>query len=77
MKMRIINKAGVDLSLLIRSLKHHEDNSKCVVLKVHIFEDRSFILVDYNGIVITKWKGNIDEFIYAPYSTDMEIISIM
>ena len=53
-KMRIINKAGVDLSLLIRSLKHHEDNSKCVVLKVHIFEDRSFILVDYNYFLPRK-----------------------
>lgn len=77
MIMRIVNKAGVDLSLLSRRLRHYEDNTQCVVLKVHINEDRSFILVDYDGKVITKWKGNIDEFIHGMYSTDMEIISIM
>ena len=77
MIMNIVNKAGVDLSLLIRNLRHYEEYTHSVVLRVRIFEDRTFTLVDYDGNVITKWKGHIDEFINGMYSTDMEIISIM
>ena len=77
MEKNIIIVDGTSKAFLMKSIRQYEELRKCVVLKVYVHTDNSFILVEYDGICVTKWMGeNIDDFLNDNYS-GMDIISIM
>ena len=77
MEKNIIIVDGTSKAFLMKSIRQYEELRKCVVLKVYVNTDHSYILVEYDAICVTKWMGeNIDDFLNDNYS-GMDIISIM
>ena len=77
MKKNIIIVDGTSKAFLMKSIRQYEELRKCVVLKVYVHTDHSFILVEYDGICVTKWMGEyINDFLNNDYSC-MDIITIM
>ena len=77
MKKNITIADGTSRAFLMEAIREFEELRKCVVLKIYINTDHSFILVEYDGICVTRWCGdNIDDFLNHEYS-GMEIFDIM
>ena len=76
MKVSISIEDGTSKSQLIKAIRDYATKTECTVLRMNVFEDHTFALVEFDGIVVTMWYGNIDDFIHCDFST-MRIISIM
>ena len=63
MKKCIDIKDGTSKSQLLKAIKNYEKMNNTTVLKISIFKDHHYHLVDYNGINVTRWDGLIDDFI--------------
>ena len=77
MKKNIVIVDGTSRALLMKAIREYEELRKCVVLKIYVNTNHSYILVEYDGTCVTRWCGdNIEDLLNYDYS-DMEIISIM
>ena len=66
---------GTSKAEILKSIKIFETYVKCDILKVTVFGDHAFTVLEYDGIVVTMWYGqNIDNFILCDFS-DMRIVS--
>ena len=54
---------GTSKSQLIKAIRNYEKMHNTTVLKIFVFKDHHYQLVDFNGITITIWEGFIDDFI--------------
>ena len=74
MKVSISIEDGTSKTQLIKAIRDYATKTECTVLRVNVFEDHTYILVEFDGIVVTMWYGNIDNFIRCDFST-MRIVS--
>ena len=54
-------KDGTSKAQIIKALKELEESRK-----VNVAENHHFIMVDFDGIAVTKWHGDVNEFIKTP-----------
>ena len=76
MQVSISIEDGTSKSQLIKAIRDYATKSECSVLRMYVFEDHTYTLVEFNGIVVTMWYGNIDSFIRCDFTT-MRIVSTM
>ena len=76
MKVSITIEDGTSKSQLIKAIRDYATKSRCTVLRITVFEDHTYTLLEFDGIVVTRWYGNIDNFIRCDFST-MRILSTM
>ena len=76
MKVSIIIEDGTSKSQLIKAIRDYATKTECTVLRMDVFEDHTYALVEFDGIVVTMWYGNIDNFIRCDFS-GMRILSTM
>ena len=76
MNVSIIIKDGTSKSRLIKAIRDYATKYRCTVLRMYVFGDHTYTLVEFDGIVVTMWYGNIDNFIRCDFST-MRILSTM
>ena len=58
---------GTSKAQLVKSIKMFESYAECDTLKVTVFEDHTYTLLEFDGIVVTMWYGNIDSFICCDF----------
>ena len=58
---------GTSKAQLVKSIKMFESYVECDTLKVTVFGDHTFTLVEFDGILVTVWHGNIDSFISCDF----------
>ena len=77
MKVSISIEDGTSKSQLIKAIRDYATKSRCTVLRMNVFEDHTYTLLEFDGIVVTRLYGkNIDNFIRCDFST-MRILSTM
>lgn len=76
MKKNIIINDLTDRKELIEAINIFEINFNCTVLKFFTYCDNTFTMVEYDGICVTRWSGNIDDF-FKRKVKKFEITSIM
>ena len=76
MKVSITIEDETSRAQLVKAIREFESYSECSVLRMNVFEDHTYILVEFDGIVVTMWYGNIDKFIRRDFSS-MRILSTM
>ena len=76
MNVSISIEDGTSKSQLIKAIRDYATKSRCTVLRITVFEDHTYTLLEFDGIVVTRWYGNIDNFIRCDFST-MRILSTM
>ena len=76
MKVSITIEDGTSRAQLVKAIREFESHSECSVLRMNVFEDHTYTLVEFDGIVVTMWYGNIDNFIRCDFS-GMRIVSTM
>ena len=74
MEKNIIIKDGTSRARLFNAISKFEIITKTTVLIVNVYEDHSYILIEFDGIVVTKWTGNIDDFIKKDVDSKMSIV---
>ena len=76
MKVTISIEDGTSKAQLVKAIREFVSHLDCSVLRMEVFEDHTYTLVEFDGIVVTMWYGNIDNFISCDFS-DMKIVSTM
>lgn len=76
MKVSISIEDGTSKAQLVKAIREFESHSDCSVLRMYVFDDHTYTVVEFNGIVVTMWYGNIDNFIRCDFS-NMKIVSTM
>lgn len=76
MKKQIIIKDGTSKSQLNKAIKNYENCVRTTVLKFYVHEDHTYILIDFDGIIVSKWHGNVDDFINEVNASKMKLADI-
>lgn len=76
METLIIIKDGTSKTQLCKAIKNYEKHLKTTVLKFFVDSEHNYILVDFNGIIISKWFGNVDEFINEVNVDKMRLLDL-
>ena len=74
MKASITIEDGTSRAQVVKAIREFESHSECYVLRINVFEDHTYTLVEFDGIVVTTWYGNIDKLINSDFS-GMRIVS--
>lgn len=74
MKVTISIEDGTSKAQLVKAIREFASHSNCSVLRMNVFEDHTYTLIEFDGIVVTMWHGNIDNFIRCDFS-NMKIVS--
>ena len=69
-------KDGTSKAQIIKALKELEETRKVNVLKFFVAENHHFIMVDFDGIAVTKWHGDVKEFIKNPSYANLTVADI-
>lgn len=77
MKKSITINDGTSKAQLFKAINEFEDSINTTVLSVLVHTNHSYTLVEFDGIRVTKWEGNIDEFINDQNIKRMRIVNIM
>ena len=63
LEMRISIKDGTSKEQIVKAISRFENAHKSNVISFFAASNHRFVLIDYDGISVSKWYGNIDEFI--------------
>ena len=74
MEKNIVIKDGTSRAQLFKAIIEFENITKTTVLIVNVYKDHSYILIEFDGIVVTKWSGNVDDFIKKNAHSKMSIV---
>ena len=77
MKKSITINDGTSKAQLFKAINEFEDTINTTVLSVLVHTNHSYTLVEFDGICVTKWEGNIDEFINDQNIKRMRMVNIM
>ena len=54
---------GSSRAQIIKAIRKFEDASNAVVLSFFVASNHHFIMVEFDGRVVSEWVGKIDEFL--------------
>ena len=61
--MNITIKDGTSKAQIVKAIRIFENVHKSNVISLYVATNHRFVLIDYDGISVSKWYGKIDEFI--------------
>ena len=63
MEKYIVIKDDTSKERLMKAIENYEKENRTTVLKIYVHENHYYHLVDFNGISVAKWGGDIGDFI--------------
>ena len=68
---------GTSKAQLRKAIRTYEENHKCNVLTFFVTNNHRFFMVEYDGIGVSKWYGDIEEFLADPTDVKMELKQLL
>lgn len=67
---------GTSRAQVIKAIRTYEETNNVNVITFFVASNHRLIMIEFDGIVVTMWRGNIDNFIRCDFS-NMKIVSII
>lgn len=77
MKKSITIKDGTSKSQLLKAIQEYEDTVHTTVLSVVVHTGHMYTLIEFDGISVGKWIGDVDDFINEGKTALMTLVQVM
>lgn len=68
---------GTSKSQLMKAIKNHENTLNITILVAFVSTEHILIITEFDGICVTKWRCNVDDFINGVNVSKMDLIGIL
>lgn len=77
MEKNISIKDGTSKSQLMKAIKNHENTLNITILVAFVSTEHILRITEFDGICVTKWSCNVDDFINRVDVSKMELIGTL